>query len=208
MSINLSKMSAGFENVERDSQRIFRTVMDSFSRPGLRFDMSAIVQASPGEDASVAGTLLLALMESASTLYVSKSLLTTQWPSFLKFHTGCVLSQDCSQAQFIWIHQMQDLPSLKNCALGSPEFPDQSSTVIIDVEAIHLPSTPGDGKVWSGPGIKEPITVDIMGLPKAFWLERQSLQNLYPCGVDIIFCTPSQIVSLPRSTHIGESACM
>jgi alpha-D-ribose 1-methylphosphonate 5-triphosphate synthase subunit PhnH len=61
MSINLSKRSAGFENVERDSQRIFRTVMDSFSRPGLRFDMTALVQASPGETASVAGTLILAL---------------------------------------------------------------------------------------------------------------------------------------------------
>jgi len=208
MSINLSKMSAGFENIERDSQRIFRTVMDSFSRPGLRFDMSALVQASPGETASVAGTLLLALMESASSLCVSKSLHITQWPSFLKFHTGCVLTQDSSQAQFIWIQQMQDLPSLMNCALGSPEFPDQSSTLIIDVEAIHSPSTQGAGQVWSGPGIKEPMVIDIMGLPKAFWLERQNLQNLYPCGIDVIFCTPSQIVSLPRSTHIGESPCM
>ncbi len=208
MNISLSKLSAGFENIQRDSQRIFRTVMDSFSRPGLLFEISPIVQASQGEGQSVAGTLLLALMESASSLYVSKNLHSTQWPSFLKFHTGCVLSQDSSHAQFIWIQEMQDLPSLMNCALGSPEFPDQSCTLIIDVPAIHSPSTPRAGQVWSGPGIKEPLAVDIMGLPKAFWVERQTLQNLYPCGVDVIFCTPSQIASLPRSTHIGELPCM
>jgi phosphonate C-P lyase system protein PhnH len=76
--------------------------------------------------------------------------------------------------------------------------------IILTVNGIEINSESMDAKVWTGPGIKEPIQIDIQGISTAFWRERKELRQMYPCGVDVIFCSSTQIVSLPRSTRIGE----
>jgi alpha-D-ribose 1-methylphosphonate 5-triphosphate synthase subunit PhnH len=204
MNINLSTLSQGFENVGRDSQIIFRQIMGSFARPGLPVEISPLVKPSPEFDVSVAGSLLLALMETGTALYLPNEAQISIWANYLKFHTACVLTPECQNAEFIWIQDGAHLPSLLSCALGSVEFPETSSTLIIDVNGIEINSESMDAKVWTGPGIKEPIQIDIQGISTAFWRERKELRQMYPCGVDVIFCSSTQIVSLPRSTRIGE----
>lgn len=204
MNINLSTLAQGFENVGRDSQIIFRQIMGSFARPGLPVEISPLVKPSPEFDVSVAGSLLMALMETGTALYLPNEAQISNWANYLKFHTSCVLTPECQNAEFIWIQDGAHLPSLLSCALGSVEFPETSSTLIIDVNGIEINSESMDAKVWTGPGIKEPIQIDIQGISTAFWREREELRQMYPCGVDVIFCSSTQIVSLPRSTRIGE----
>lgn len=204
MSMNLTNVSSGFENIERDSQNIFRQVLNSFSRPGIAFDINPRVKSSASVTYSIGVSLLLALMETGSVLYTPGELIDSNLSNFLKFHTGCKLTTIANQAHYIWVQDPQCLPSLSSCALGSVEYPEKSSTLIIEVESFKSPTQLSANHTWHGPGIKEGIDLEIMGLNDSFWKERQEIRLLYPCGVDIIFCTATQIVALPRSTRVGE----
>jgi len=204
MTIDLSNLHPGFESIERDSQAIFRVVMNSMARPGKLMNILPIVNAQDNGEPRVGGSILLALMESASILYLPQSSQAKVWEHFLKFHTACEITTFPNLAQYIWIQRESELPSLMTCAIGSAEFPENSSTLLIEVDEITSQCETGRGHVWEGPGIDGSLRVEVKGLPPSFWSERQELRAHYPCGVDVIFCTSTQITSLPRSTRIGD----
>jgi alpha-D-ribose 1-methylphosphonate 5-triphosphate synthase subunit PhnH len=204
MSHLLTHLSPGFEDVERDSQVIFRQVMQSFSRPGLLVDLSPRIQCDPTSEPSVSGAILLALLQSGSTLHLPAGEASAHWGRFLKFHTSCELITEAQHAHFIWAPSPRDIPRLESCALGSAEFPEHCTTLIIDVPEILCSRAPAPGRLWQGPGIEDPLYVQVKGVDEAFWTQRQALRELYPCGVDVIFCASTQMISLPRSTRVGE----
>ena len=199
----LFDISAGFAKTHEASQGIFRQVLRSMSRPGLIVDINPPVSASLCTKASAAGSILLALMDSDSSLNISKNLQSSAWPKFLKFHTGCILSETYAGSNFIWINDLKNLPSLHECDLGSETFPESCTTLLLDVQAFQVTQSGTDSTSWTGPGISETISVDIAGVGASFWEERRLIRDVYPRGIDVIFCSANQIVSLPRSTRIG-----
>ena len=208
MSMNILNISPSFENTERDSQIIFRQVLNSFSRPAVPFEISPRVKSSKTDSARVGTSLLLALMDTGSSLHLLLKEHDNNLADFLKFHTGCRIASGPEQANYIWVQSSERLPSLMECALGSAEFPEASSTLIIDVEGFKIDANSSNHSPWTGPGINGELYIEIMGLNDQFWSDRKNIRPLFPCGVDVIFCSPTHIVSLPRSTRIGEAACM
>jgi alpha-D-ribose 1-methylphosphonate 5-triphosphate synthase subunit PhnH len=83
-------------------------------------------------------------------------------------------------------------------AIGEPETPEQSVTLLIRVDSL----TGGAPVVLRGPGIEHTQSIAPAGLPSRFWRERAELAPLFPCGIDCYFVCGDALVGLPRTTHV------
>ncbi len=208
---DLSTIGAGFAHEAFGSQATFRAALRALSYPGR------LVELAPDADIPHAlhptsSALLLALLDQDCRLWLSPKLVNSQAATWLMFHTGCALTQDPKQAQFAWVSDMADLPSLASFATGSDDYPDQSTTVLIDVPELDNPAVghvaPGC-LTLRGPGILGTSTLNFPGLHlevlecfASMWADNQVS---FPRGVDVLFTAPTMIAGLPRSTHIHFS---
>jgi len=117
---------------------------------------------------------------------------------WIKFHTGASVTSKSAEAAFALVSDPVRMPALALFAQGTPEFPDRSTTIIMQVETF------GDGvpMTLSGPGIASTRKLSVFPLPRNFESELKKNNALFPCGVDIIFAAPDSIAALPRSTRI------
>lgn len=89
--------------------------------------------------------------------------------------------------------------------LGTLESPERGATILLRVTAL------GEGSGWrlSGPGIRTVQTLAIAGLDPAWMARRNSWNEGFPLGVDLILIDCSRVAALPRSTRItaqGETS--
>ncbi|MES2536441.1 MAG: phosphonate C-P lyase system protein PhnH [Pseudomonadota bacterium] len=186
-----------WDDLVHDAQRSFRTVLKALSEPGLiQFMPVAIQGPAPLGSAATALALTLADFETPVWLAPEADFASTQ--SYLRFHCGCPLTPDPKVAAFaIVIDSLRNM-TLASFAQGSPEYPDRSTTLLIQVASL----TQGPVRVLSGPGIAETRKLRVEGLPDDF--DAQWLENAagFPLGVDVVFCCANAIVGLPRTTRI------
>jgi alpha-D-ribose 1-methylphosphonate 5-triphosphate synthase subunit PhnH len=90
------------------------------------------------------------------------------------------------------------MPPLGAFHTGSDEYPDRSTTVIIQLPAL----CGGEGWSLRGPGIEEIMAFSPAGLPPLFCSWVQDNHALFPRGVDVIFTCGSSLAALPRSTRL------
>ena len=117
---------------------------------------------------------------------------------WLRFHCGCSVVQDPSEAVFALITSNDTIPALNKFKTGDDESPESSTTLIIQTDRLN--ST--DGIRLTGPGIKDFSTLKVEGLKKRFWQDRQSQFDMFPLGVDIIFTYENTLAALPRTTKV------
>jgi phosphonate C-P lyase system protein PhnH len=72
-----------------------------------------------------------------------------QW---IRFHTGARVTADPRQASFAIIAEAADPPSFDHFALGTAEYPDRSTTLVLQVERF------GSGQCLSSPGQELPVS--------------------------------------------------
>ncbi len=195
-------LAGGFADPVHDSQAVFRVLLDALARPGrmLRVAATPALQAA-AQQASVAPAALAAL-------YTLCDLDTPVWlaqdnpglSAALRFHTGAPLAHSPAHAAFAWSAQAEALPPLAQFALGDPQSPEHSSTLLLQVGSLAGGAT----LQLSGPGIQHSITLAPQGLPARFWQERAALSALAPCGVDIYLVCGETLVGLPRTTRVEE----
>jgi alpha-D-ribose 1-methylphosphonate 5-triphosphate synthase subunit PhnH len=200
----LSALGAGFSSEALGSQGVFRSVLQALSQPGVPVAVAHDAEVPPtGHGAAAA--VLLALLDSECTLWLSPQLASSQAGAWLRFHTGCVLVDHPEQARFAWVAAGDGMPPLESLQRGSDEYPDQSATCVIDV-AVLAPAAQGAG-AWrlTGPGIRESQSLHVAGLPGDF--ERQWADNhaAFPRGVDLVLATATHIAGLPRTTRIAST---
>lgn len=201
---SLSALGAGFSSEALGSQGVFRAVLQALSQPGdpVAIGHDAEVPAT-GHSASAA--VLLALLDSECTLWLSPRLAASQAGVWLRFHTGCVLVDAPEQARFAWVAAGDAMPALAGLQCGSDEYPDQSATCVIDV-AVLAPAVEGAG-AWrlTGPGIRDAQHLHVAGLPGDFAAQWAENHGAFPRGVDVVLATASHIAGLPRTTCIEPS---
>lgn len=194
--MNNQTLCAGFADPVHDAQRAFRSALDALSQPGQRVAIGVAV-AGLALGAAMAH-LLLALTDDDTSVWCQDA--GHQAAHWLRFHTGARVADAPQEAAFACISQPANMPALSAFAHGSAASPEFSTTLLVEVQSFDR----GPALQWYGPGILDARTVQIAGLPEAFWTGWQENHAAFPQGVDVIFTCGSEAIGLPRTTRVAR----
>jgi alpha-D-ribose 1-methylphosphonate 5-triphosphate synthase subunit PhnH len=185
------ELQGGFTDAPRDSAHAFRAVMEAMARPGRIATQTGATATAPAPVSPAAATVLLTLCDPDTPLWLAPSHDSAPLRAWLAFHTGAPLAgpQDCRFALGTW----PALHPVERFAIGTPEYPDRSATLIVE-----QPTLLNEGPALSGPGIREQARLN---LPETHAFQRNAA--LYPLGFDCLFTSGNRLAALPRSTRIG-----
>src|SRR5258708_8719315 len=145
----VAELPPGFGDKVLSAQATFRSVMDAMARPGSVRGVAAVARA-PGEMMRGTAAIALTLFDHDTPVWLdplmSETPDVTKW---LKFHTGAPVTADSSICSFALIGDARSLPALDRFAFGSNEYPDRSTTLILQVGSL----TEGSHFELRGPGI-------------------------------------------------------
>jgi alpha-D-ribose 1-methylphosphonate 5-triphosphate synthase subunit PhnH len=190
---------SGFAHPVASSQAIFRCVMNALARPGSVQAISDVVK-TPSPLMPATAAIALSLFDHDTSIWLDRRFAAeADIANWLRFQTGAVLTGDPSQATFALIHDGAALPDFDSFALGTPEYPDRSTTLVIQVETL----TAGPELMLSGPGIRGTSAIKAGALPPDFAARMQANRALFPLGVDLLLVCGSELVALPRSVHVN-----
>jgi alpha-D-ribose 1-methylphosphonate 5-triphosphate synthase subunit PhnH len=187
----------GFTDPVHDAQRCFRRVLDAVAHPGQIYDIGGGLRSPPPAPLDIAAaSVLLTLCDVETALFLSPRVQPTA--AYLRFHCGAPLALDPAEAAFAVFADAGDLPLLDAFALGTDEYPDRSTTLVLQVRSLDV----GSGATLRGPGIADARRLSIGSVGASFWPQRIALQKLFPRGLDTIFTCGSRLAALPRSTLV------
>lgn len=193
-------LAAGFEDGVGQSQQVFRAAMTALARPGLVQRLETVLT-PPAPLASAAAALVLALCDFETTVHLDAPLAgNPEVERFLRFHTGARFVRHPAEAQFAVIAAPNDMSSLGDFALGTLDYPDRSTTLILQVETLDGPPL----ATMTGPGIKGSVALRIGGLGGDFLGQAKANRTLFPRGVDMLIVSGDRLIGLPRSTRLEE----
>ena len=202
----LASLGAGFSNEAFGSHAVFRAVLQALSQPGRTVAVEHDAQ-TPAVGHAASAAVLLALLDSDCTLWLSPSLAANDAGAWLRFHTGCTLVTDPALARFVWVAQGDEWPALQSLAQGSDIYPDQSATCVLDVSHAEATAVYAiDAWHLRGPGIQDLTALLVDGLPDDFETQWAANHAMFPRGVDLLLGTPGHIVGLPRTTRATRCA--
>jgi alpha-D-ribose 1-methylphosphonate 5-triphosphate synthase subunit PhnH len=194
----VAELPAGFADKVLSAQTTFRSVMDAMARPG---SVRRIVSAAGAPAAMMRGTaaIALTLFDHDTPLWLDPRMSETpDVAKWLKFHTGAPVIADSSISSFALIGEARALPALDRFAFGTNEYPDRSTTLILEVASL----TQGPAFELSGPGIDGTIVLQAAIQPPDL-LERLAINaTLFPCGIDVVLVADDAIVAIPRTTRL------
>jgi alpha-D-ribose 1-methylphosphonate 5-triphosphate synthase subunit PhnH len=189
-----------FRDAVCESQVVFRLAMRALASPGqiARLDTPL---APPAPLFAPAAALLLTLCDFETPVWLDPVLADSgEVAASLRFHTGARLVTSPADAAFAVIADPARMPALSAFAQGTPDYPDRSTTLILQVETLGAA-----GWTLEGPGISGTARFSAAPLPADFAAQMRANRAVFPCGVDIFFATRTSSAALPRSTRITES---
>lgn len=176
-----------------DSQSVFRAVLHALSHPGSICEIPVLLEA-PTLLTPATAAVVLSLLDHETPTWLQAPTLE----GWLRFHCGSPIATSPANARFAIIHDAASIPALDQFELGSDEYPDRSTTLIIQVDSFT-----DHGLVLSGPGIRDTTNFGVSTLRAGFWEEWKEFAPLFPLGIDLIFTAGSRVAALPRTTRIG-----
>jgi alpha-D-ribose 1-methylphosphonate 5-triphosphate synthase subunit PhnH len=196
--IGVDQLSRGFADPARDAQKTYRAILRAMAHPGRIETLDVFLDPLDGINGAT-GAVALTLLDQDSPVWISASLhgATARW---LSFHCGCPIVEDETLGVAFAIVGAGDThPPLDTASLNDPQRPDLSTTLIRECLALN------DGPQCraTGPGIDGEVSI-APRVRDGFWAERNALRSLLPLGVDLILTAGSQIMALPRTTHVEE----
>jgi len=191
--LDLGRIGAGFAEPVGDAQAVFRAVLDALARPGRIVAVPASFTPPAGVSPAAAAALL-ALADTDTPLWLHPEL--AQAAGFFRFHCGAPVAADGAAAVFALAPGAG--MRLAGFGVGTPDYPDRSATVLLQVEAL------GGGPPWrlSGPGIDGTAELRVRGLPGDFPTQWTANRALFPCGVDVLLAAGERLAGLPRTVAI------
>ena len=187
--------AGGFQEPVFEAQAVFRTLMDCMARPGTIGHVTASVL-PPKPLSPTTGAVALTLCDHDTPVWLTPALAASALPGWLAFNAGSPVTDERQNARFAFVEQGAMLPNLCLFAQGTQEYPDRSTTLIVEIASFEG----GRPLVLTGPGIRSQEEIAPVGLPDMFahfWSEnRQS----FPRGVDLILVAGDNILCLPRTT--------
>jgi alpha-D-ribose 1-methylphosphonate 5-triphosphate synthase subunit PhnH len=195
---SVAELPAGFADKVLSAQSTFRSVMDAMARPG---SVQRVASAAGSPVTMMRGTaaIALTLFDHDTPIWLDAQMsATADVAKWLKFHTSAPVIADSSIASFALVGDPKNLPSLDRFAFGSNEYPDRSTTVILQVESL----TNGPAVKLEGPGIDGSATLRASIQPRDLFERLAINATLFPRGIDVVLVHDDAIVAIPRTTRI------
>lgn len=191
-------LAPGFHDPVLDAQSTFRAVMNAAARPGT-IQRLLPATGAPTPLSTGAAAVVLALCDYETPVWLDRDLAQAdEVGRWVTFHTGAPITMNMREAAFAFVSDPLLMPDLSEFALGTQDYPDRSSTVVIQVE-----SMPGAKMLrLSGPGIAGAHLFSATPLPESFVAQLGTNRDLFPRGIDCLFVTETEIASIPRSTRV------
>ncbi len=188
----------GFADKVLSAQLTFRSVMDAMARPGT-VGRIAPVAGAPGPMMRGTAAIGLTLFDHDTPLWLDEDMAAnSDVVKWLKFHTGAPIGVESSICSFALIADGDALPALERFALGTNEYPDRSTTLVIQVESL----TTGSTFRLRGPGI-DGVTSLRASIRPADLFERLAINEvLFPRGIDVVLVADDAIVAITRTTRL------
>lgn len=184
-----TQLTKAFANPPLEAAHAFRQILDATAHPGRIVTLTKMDAPAPCSPA--AAIALLTLVDATTPLHLAGAHDCAPLRDWARFHLGAPLvgRDEAAFALGVW----EALGPLGAYPQGSAEYPDRSTTLI--VECPHLEHA---GLRLTGPGIAQEAWLN---LPDADALLANAA--LFPCGVDFLFTSGVQLAAVPRSTQIG-----
>jgi alpha-D-ribose 1-methylphosphonate 5-triphosphate synthase subunit PhnH len=194
----VAELPAGFAAKVLSAQSVFRSVMDAMARPG---SIQRVASAAGTPAAMMRGTaaIALTLFDHDTPIWLDARMSATpDAAKWLKFHTSAPVITDSSTASFALVGDPENLPALDRFAFGSNEYPDRSTTLILQVESL------ADGPVveLQGPGIDGSAALRASIQPRDLFERLAINATLFPRGIDVVLVHDDSIVAIPRTTRL------
>ena len=184
-------LEGGFADPPVEAAHAFRAALRAMARPGTVHRVAGVRPPVPLSPA--AGALALTLADGDTPLWLGPSLGGEDVRAWLTFHTGApILAPGASPAEARFAFgRWEELP-LAEFAVGTPEYPDRSATLVVEVDAL------GRAHRLTGPGI---ATEAWLTAPDpAFFRANRAL---YPLGLDVFLACGDRLAALPRTIEVG-----
>lgn len=180
------------------SQAAFRAVMECFAQPGEIRTLDGV--AAPASLAPTTAALIQSLADYETPIWLDRPLASVPAIAYwIRFHTGAPLSDQPRHAAFALISDPCDMPAFAQFAQGTEEYPDRSTTLIVQVERFG-----GQAIAIEGPGIKAARTLAAEPLPDDFAKRLAANREMFPRGIDLVLVAGAQVMALPRSIRVSR----
>jgi alpha-D-ribose 1-methylphosphonate 5-triphosphate synthase subunit PhnH len=180
------------------AQATFRAVMNATARPGS-IQMLHHAPSAPEPLSLGAAALALALFDHDTPIWLDAALsekpAVTDW---LRFHTGAPVTADPTEAAFALVSDTASLPPLHLFNPGTPEYPDSSTTLILQVDSFAA----GSRIALMGPGIRGRQLLQAAPLPGDLPAQLALNRGLFPRGVELFLVSSDSVAAIPRSARV------
>lgn len=168
-------------------QRVFRELVEAFSRPGETRDLMPWLDGATAQRAGLA-----ALMDGETTLADPHARFgAADWPLLQ------ARREPPETARYV-VADGRRAPDFQP-ALGTLESPESGATLLIELTAV------GSGPLaleLAGPGIDGRRELRLDGLHSDWLLRRADWSAGFPLGVDMLLTDATRIVALPRTVRV------
>ncbi|QFU84837.1 phosphonate C-P lyase system protein PhnH [Natronorubrum aibiense] len=172
----------------RDTQQIFRALLDAMARPGT-------IERTPTTPADHA--VLATLVDHEVSLHTEDDAVCEAFAG-----AGRLVEAALPDADVVHIAGSTD-GRVREAQHGSLKEPSDGATVVYRVDSIETEPTADDVAVTvSGPGVPGTRTFAIGGLPAAELEAIADAQRAFPRGIDVVLTTEDRLAALPRSIDL------
>ncbi|MBZ0164078.1 MAG: phosphonate C-P lyase system protein PhnH [Notoacmeibacter sp.] len=197
----MNVLGGGFAEPVLGAQVAFRAVMGAMAEPGTIRDLPGDGPTPPTPLSPAMAAVICTLCDADTPLWLDPILVKSDAVSrWIAFWTGAPVTQNPVEAYFAVVSDPQAMPALESFALGSQEFPDRSTTIILQVADFHS----GPGLSLSGPGIRVRASIAPAPMPRSFVTQWAANNAHYPRGIDMILAGPGAVAALPRTAKIAN----
>ncbi len=182
----------GFADPVHGAQAVFRAVLDAMAHPGRIHTIDAGLTA-PAPLFPATAALLLTVADAETPLWLDPAAAAAR--GWVAFHCGSPAAPPAEAAFGVAL----SLPDLAAFAFGQDDTPEQSTTLIVQVAALGA----GSALRLEGPGLREPATLLVDGLPADFAARWAGNTRFYPRGVDLVLCAGNRLAVLPRTVKVS-----
>src|SRR5215475_14551340 len=195
----IAELPAGVADKLLSAQSTYRSVMDAMARPGSVQQVVATV-GTPASIMRGVAAIALTLFDHDTPIWLDEKMSgTSEVARWLKFHSGAPIVADSSICTFALTGDPSALPDLDRFALGSNEYPDRSTTLILQVASL----TQGPAYELRGPGIDGSAILNATFEPKDLFDRLAVNAVLFPRGIDVVLVAGDAIVAIPRTTRLN-----